>query len=79
MFHLTDLPFGNEGVFYKTVTPMLSKVVNELLDDFLIEVRKVVKNRKQVRFICHLTDRNIIHLNVFCNRDLFPFFKNCCA
>jgi hypothetical protein len=34
MFHLTDLPFGNEGVFYKTVTPMLSKVVNELLDDF---------------------------------------------
>ncbi len=49
--HLCDIPLTSEGAFYKTVVPMMNEVVNDLLDHFIMEIRKKLKHNKSVGII----------------------------
>ncbi len=51
MMHLCDIPFTSEGAFYNTIVPIMDQIVQALVDDFIIEVRKKLKNYKSVGVI----------------------------
>jgi hypothetical protein len=51
MVHLCDIPTSSEASFYNTIMTTMDEVVQKLLDDFIVEVRKKVKNRKSVGII----------------------------
>jgi hypothetical protein len=51
MIHLTDLPMSHESAFYKTIVPLMSKVVHDILEDFLLTIRKKVKKRTDIGVI----------------------------